>query len=101
MGEVINGCFFLIEDVSIHYGETRVNIKCETHREGVFVAERLGAYLKAGCETGGLQSLIREHRRQHHVNSLHSSMSAVPCGQRIKATASLIEQSRQHSRCWA
>lgn len=36
-------------------------------------------------------TLIREHRRQHHVNSLHSSMSSVPRGQRIKATASLTE----------
>lgn len=36
-------------------------------------------------------TLIREHRRQHHVNSLHSSMSSVPCGQRIEATASLTK----------
>ena len=35
----------------------RVNIKCETETEGVSVAGRLGAYLKAGCETGGLHRL--------------------------------------------
>lgn len=29
----------LFSDVSIHNGETRVNIKCETEREGVSVVE--------------------------------------------------------------
>lgn len=45
----------LLSDVPIYNGETRVNVKCERESEGVSV--RLGAYFKAGCETGGLHCL--------------------------------------------
>lgn len=91
----------LFSDVSIHNGETRVNIKCETEREGVSVVETWSIFEGRLWNRRAATSLIREHRRQHQVNSLHSSMLAVPCGQRIKATAFLIEQARQHSLCRA
>lgn len=68
----------------------------------VSVAETLSIFGGRLWDRRATPSLIREHRRQHHVNSLHLSMSAVPCGQRIKATASPIEPRRQHSlrRAW-
>lgn len=59
MGEVINGRFVSVRRTYREFtmAKTGVNIKCETETEGVSVAGRLGAYLKAGCETGGLHRL--------------------------------------------
>lgn len=95
---VIRNCFVIITCMNSLWGNT-ANIKCE-NREGYSKAEILSMFRGSLWDRRVTPSLIREHRRQHHVNSLHSAVSAMPCGQRIKATASLIEY-RQNSLCWA